>query len=331
MLPQDSAGNQMRIVYLDQCALSNIALDSKNKDWKAIGTLLKSLTKKRLAACPISTESLIETAALPLWKQIDQRPEIADLMESISGGLEFMNDFEMIAVQAVSLAKSGNPLQEPAIKKRTSDPHQATTSEFLNLSKVLSERYEQVTLSTNRVLDARPNRKILRKKDKENLGRASKRCMQEIAEELKNSQCATWTGSILSPVKSKTVAHKVSASILSKANLSEETLNRLSNRIATCNTTDLPYFWLTDELFDRVLLSESAKLKKGDLVDFQRLITALLYSDLIIADGPMKTAAETINLKLISKRPPHIFSSSPKDTPGIISLLSEWDKTHPRT
>lgn len=320
----------MRIVYLDQCALSNIALDSKNKDWETIGALLESLTKKRLAACPISTESLIETAALPLWEQRDQRPEIAALMESISGGLEFMDDFEMIAVQAVSLARSGNPLQESAIKKRASDPQHVTTGKFLNLSKMISERCAQVTQTTNRVLDARPNRDILREKDKENLGRATKRYMQEIAEALRNHRGTAWTGPILSPIKSKTVAHKVAASILSKANLSEEATAGLSKRIAMCNTIDLPYFWLTDELFDRVLLSKSAKLKKGDLIDFQRLTTALPYSDLIITDGPMKIAAETINLKLISKRPPHIFSSSPKDTPEIISLLSEWDKTHPR-
>ncbi len=91
----------MKVIYLDQCAISGIALPSENPIWSDIRSLLLENIQRQHLVCPIPAENIVESWTLSKRDRI----AVQDWSNRLSGGLFFKTYWEIELQETLALIR----------------------------------------------------------------------------------------------------------------------------------------------------------------------------------------------------------------------------------
>ena len=119
MSATDASNSELKLIVLDQNAISNLALQP-NKEWSEILELLRYGVSREKIICPTASETIAETSHLPRA----ERKKIEKLSEELSRGYYTKFFYDLIAQEILATVRPNVdtfPVFIPTMRQEVSD------------------------------------------------------------------------------------------------------------------------------------------------------------------------------------------------------------------
>jgi len=135
----DASNSELKLIILDQNAISNLALQP-NKEWSEILELLRNGVSREKIICPTASETIAETSHLPRA----DRKKIEELSEELSRGYYTKFFYDLIAQEILATVRPNVdtfPVFIPTMRQEVSDEANFKGSQAIRKEKEDSELF----------------------------------------------------------------------------------------------------------------------------------------------------------------------------------------------
>ncbi|HEY5232954.1 MAG TPA: hypothetical protein VIK35_05420 [Verrucomicrobiae bacterium] len=139
MSATDASNSELKLIILDQNAISNLALQP-NKEWSEILELLRNGVSREKIICPTASETIAETSHLPRA----DRKKIEELSEELSRGYYTKFFYDLIAQEILATVRPNVdtfPVFIPTMRQEVSDEANFKGSQAIRKEKEDSELF----------------------------------------------------------------------------------------------------------------------------------------------------------------------------------------------
>lgn len=311
--------NGMRLVYLDQCAVSRFLPSPGNVRWREFREVLLKGNANRKILCPSSLEHLVETSMLADADAFF----LDDLMGKLSFGWALVDETMLVVRQIIAKLRSQPFSRAHFLVKRHLRPikYPGALAELREVKTDLDENNASVMQGVNE-LNAlarngqRADTTFRRYLIKRRTGERVKKLLAEVLESLKtgrvivraeagNDKVLNWASKV---VYELIVTHRLA--------LSEG--QKLCHLLRTEGLDFIPTLKIKSEL-EALQLFRKEKIEPRDQYDITRAACALPYADIFITDGGK---ASTIReLKLDTTYQTEVFSTKKSELDALTARL----------
>jgi hypothetical protein len=302
----------MITICLDQCAISKLAIPKlKDPKYEELKQLIIDARDRNSIRCPLTSETIAETAALPKEK----RMRIHELHTYLSGPndgihyLTFKNMWQMLNEETMALARSATPpcAFEWRPWSRIED------DEIANKNSGILRSQKEIM---KRTVDAMPFPKSdddfdpIQVKSNVNL---------ELVRQMYRQVLRLLAGD--EPTRSDPMGY-MTALYLKEQGVTDDELNKLKSDIVNHQWEKIPVVFNRSQLSGQLEVEyitgrSRRKYKPNDEIDIPRVTIGLSYADIVITDSSMADLC-----KKITKEGWHATSVfSHRDVDGILEYL----------